>query len=149
MTIGERVKFRRQQLGLTQQELANRLGNSSRASICTIEKDREDLTTTRIAKLAEALETTAAWIVGWVNDPDPDYPISREKLRAAQEGIDKLVGFKTEHYYEDEETSAVAQSLFENEEMRLLFDAAKDSKPEDLRMVADMLNRLKQTNPGG
>ena len=73
MTIGERIKQRRKQLGLTQEELANRIGNSSRASICTVEKDREDLTTTRIAKLAKALETSPAFLMGWVSDPDPDY----------------------------------------------------------------------------
>ena len=73
MTIGERVKFRRKQLGLTQEELAKRLGNSSRASICTVEKDREDLTTTRIAKLAQALETSPAFLMGWVDNPDPNY----------------------------------------------------------------------------
>jgi len=74
MTIGQRIKQRRQQLGLTQEELAHKLGNSSRASICTVEKDREDLTTTRIAKIAVALETSPAYLMGWVEDPSPDYP---------------------------------------------------------------------------
>ena len=73
MTIGQRVKQRRKELGLTQEELAKRLGNSSRASICTVEKDREDLTTTRIAKLANALETSPAFLMGWVDNPDPLY----------------------------------------------------------------------------
>jgi hypothetical protein len=33
--------------------------------------------------------------------------------------------------------------------MRILFDAAKDSKPEDLRRAADLLMRFKETNPDG
>lgn len=52
-------------------------------------------------------------------------------------------------YYFSDKTAEVAQELFENSEMRLLFDAAKDSKPEDLKMAADLLKRLKETNPYG
>lgn len=65
MTIGERIKQRRQELGLTQEELAKRLGNKTRASVCTVEKDKEDLTTARIRQYAEALETTPSYLVGW------------------------------------------------------------------------------------
>lgn len=78
MTIGQRVKQRRKELGLTQEELARRIGNSSRASICTVEKDREDLTTTRIAKLANALETSPAYLMGWTDNTDPNYQYSNE-----------------------------------------------------------------------
>ena len=65
MTIGERIKQRRLELGLSQQDLAERLGNKSRASVCTVEKDKEDMTTDRIRKYAEALETTPAYLMGW------------------------------------------------------------------------------------
>ena len=65
MTIGERIKQRRIELGLTQEELALRLGNKSRASVCTVEKNKEDLTTTRIRQYAEALETTPSYLMGW------------------------------------------------------------------------------------
>ena len=70
MTIGERIKQRRLELGLSQEELAKRLGNKSRASVCTVEKDREDLTTDRIRKYAEALETTPSYLMGWEDEPD-------------------------------------------------------------------------------
>lgn len=52
-------------------------------------------------------------------------------------------------YYQDITTASLAQEIFESKEMRLLFDAAKDSKPEDLQMAADLLLRLKGTNPDG
>lgn len=65
MTIGERIKQRRIELGLTQTELAHRLGNKSRTSVCTVETNKEDLTTDRIRKYAEALETTPAYLMGW------------------------------------------------------------------------------------
>lgn len=46
-------------------------------------------------------------------------------------------------YYFDKETGDKAQELFENPDMRILFDAARNSKPEDLQMAADLLKRLK------
>lgn len=52
-------------------------------------------------------------------------------------------------YYIDPETAKFAQSLFEQPGMRILFDAAQDSKPEDMEMAAKLLERLKATNPDG
>ncbi len=49
-------------------------------------------------------------------------------------------------YYFTPETAAVAQEIFENRNMRILFDAAKGSRPEDLQMAADLLARLKGDN---
>ena len=48
-----------------------------------------------------------------------------------------------EGYYINQETAEMAQQIFENSKMRILFDAAKDADPEDLQMAADMLYRLK------
>ena len=67
-TIGQRIKKRRLELGLSQEELAKRMGNKSRASVCTVEKDKEDLTTDRIRKYAEALETTPTYLMGWEDE---------------------------------------------------------------------------------
>lgn len=53
-----------------------------------------------------------------------------------------------EGYYIDEGTAEVAQALFENKDMRLLFDAARDASPEDLQMVAQLLERLKRKEDG-
>lgn len=52
-------------------------------------------------------------------------------------------------YYFSDSTAQVAQLLFEDRDLRILFDAARDSKPEDLQMAADLLRRLKGTNPDG
>lgn len=53
---------------------------------------------------------------------------------------------REEGYYLNKETAKVAQEIFENKDMRVLFDAARDSRPEDLKMAADLLERLKGTN---
>lgn len=52
-------------------------------------------------------------------------------------------------YYFNDEAAEMAQSLYEQKDMRMLFDAAQDCKPEDLKMAADLLKRLKETNADG
>ena len=53
-----------------------------------------------------------------------------------------------EKYYLNDETSEIAQEIFENKELRLLFDAAKDAQPEDLQTVHQMLLALKRKERG-
>ena len=85
MTIGQRIRKRRLELGLSQEELAWRLGNKSRASVCTVEKDKEDLTTTRISQYAEALETTPAYIMGWEDEQGHPIESIQERLKKYNE----------------------------------------------------------------
>ena len=67
--------------------------------------------------------------------------------------VDQLTGVQTdaqsEGYYVNEDTAKTAQKIFEVPYLRILFDAAQDSRPEDLQMAADLLKRLKKTNPDG
>ena len=49
-----------------------------------------------------------------------------------------------EKYYLNKETAEMAQKLFENKDLRVLFDAAKDATPEDLKTTYDMLMALKK-----
>ena len=56
--------------------------------------------------------------------------------------------YRKKAYYFDKDTGDKAQELFENQNLRILFDAARDSRPEDLQMAAELLERLKRTNNG-
>jgi transcriptional regulator with XRE-family HTH domain len=51
-------------------------------------------------------------------------------------------------YYISEETAEMAKTLFENRNLRVLFDAAKDASPEDLKTTYDMLMALKKKERG-
>lgn len=51
-------------------------------------------------------------------------------------------------YYINEETAEMAQALFENRDLRVLFDAAKDASPDDLKTTYDMLMALKKKERG-
>ena len=65
MTIGERIKQRRMELGMSQEELAHKLGYKSRSFINKIELGGQNLTQKRIKKIADALDTTPEYIMGW------------------------------------------------------------------------------------
>ncbi len=52
-------------------------------------------------------------------------------------------------WYTNDETAKIAQEVFENPKLRVLFDAARDSSPEDIQMAVDLLSRFKRTNPNG
>lgn len=67
-------------------------------------------------------------------------------MTGEEEERESITGKK---YYFNDETARVAQELFEDPELRILFDAARDAKPEDLRLAAEMLRRLKDTNRDG
>lgn len=49
-------------------------------------------------------------------------------------------------YYYNKETLEMAQELFKNKELRLLFDATKDIDSTDLYLVYDLVKRMRKTN---
>ena len=64
MTIGQRIKQRREELQISQEELAHKIGYKSRSSINKIELDIQQLTQRKIKAIADALDTTANYILG-------------------------------------------------------------------------------------
>lgn len=78
----------------------------------------------------------------------PGAPILKKVADYFEVSIDYLMhgkdDFADESYYINEETSQIAQTIFENKELRLLFDAAEDASPEDLMTVHSMLLALKR-----
>lgn len=65
MGIGDRIKARRQELNLSQEELAQKLSYSSKSSISRIESNRQNLTQDKIQEIAAVLDTTPTYLMGW------------------------------------------------------------------------------------
>lgn len=53
-------------------------------------------------------------------------------------------GKEKQGYYLNDETAAIAQEIFDNKELRMLFDASRNATPEDLITVRDMMLALKR-----
>lgn len=62
--IYQRIKTRREELGLTQEELAARMGYKSKSSINKIEMGKNDIPQSKVIAFAKALETTTAYLMG-------------------------------------------------------------------------------------
>ena len=62
--------------------------------------------------------------------------------------IDETDNTHTPDYYLNPETSKIAQEIYDNKELSLLFDAARDADPEDLQTVHSMLMALKRKEKG-
>lgn len=65
MDIGDRIKKKREELGMSQEELAKKVGYKSRSSVNKIEIDGRGLPQNKIVLFAKALETTPAYLMGW------------------------------------------------------------------------------------
>lgn len=65
MTLGEKVKLRREELNLSQEELAEKMNYKSKTSIHKIEVGITDLPLSKVKELAAVLKTTSAYLMGW------------------------------------------------------------------------------------
>ena len=113
------IRARRIELGMTQQELADKMGYTNRSSIAKVENGAVDLSQSKIIQFAKVLETTPGELMGEVF---PD-------------------GQPTE-YYENKVVQAVTDRLRTNPEYGLLFKAAADLKPEDIELVQKFIERM-------
>lgn len=73
-TIGDRIKARRLELDMSQDELARLVGYKSRSSINKIESDGRLLPQRKIMEIANALNTTPAYIMGWEESNETEAP---------------------------------------------------------------------------
>jgi transcriptional regulator with XRE-family HTH domain len=78
MRIGERVRLRRQELGLSQAALAQRVG-VRQATISELESSKQRETSTGLARrLARALRCDVGWLVGTEVETDEPAAAARE-----------------------------------------------------------------------
>lgn len=135
-TIGSRIRNRREELGLSQDELGKRLGYKSRSSINKIELDQRNLTQSKIKAIAEALETTPAYIMGW---DEPDQKLDKENLKF----FDNLFPIERKRYPLIG-TIACGKPITANEEIELYVEAGAEIEADFcLRAKGDSMIRAR------
>lgn len=77
--IGKRIKEKRIELGITQEELAAKLGYKSKTTIAKIEKGTNDITQSRVVDFANVLNTTPAYLMGWTDSDSGSTPTLNKK----------------------------------------------------------------------
>ena len=97
--IGKRIKKRRKDLGLSQEELANRMGLKSKSTICKVEKGDDNLTSDTVQKYADALDTTPLFLMGWSEFPQT---VTGDQLDvvAVEKVTEDSPNYKRDHLYE-------------------------------------------------
>ena len=65
MTIGKRIKERREELRLSQRDLAEKMNYTNHSTIGKIERGQVDVSQTRIVQFAEVLGTSVSYLMGW------------------------------------------------------------------------------------
>ena len=155
--FGSRVKARRLQLGMTQQELAEKIGYEHKSSVNKIENGQTKATAKLIEDLAKALGTSRSYLAGWADDPDEEvreinFP-NGEFVRSFSP--DEVKGkhqngqlHPPAGYYLDPETAEIAQEIYEDKELRALFDAARDISPEDMKTLYSVALAMKRKERG-
>ena len=99
------------------------------------------------------LETELGFGKGYISKLGKSTPNAAKIQKIAdyfEVSVDYLMtgGEPEDGYYLNKETAKVAQEIFENKELRMLFDASRDADPEDLRTIHSMLLALKRKERG-
>lgn len=137
MKLSEVIKNYREEHHVTMEKLAQDSG-ISKSYISMLENEKNPKTGNPIVPSIDTLKKLA---LGMHMDID--------SLIKILDDIPVDISTSTNDYYNNQETAQIAQDLFDSREMRILFDAARGSKPSDLLMAAEMLRRFKEGNPDG
>lgn len=76
------IKKRREELGMSQEELAKKTGYSSRSMIAKIEAGKIDLYQSKVKEIADALEISIGSLMGWDADTNQGQPEPRKQCSA-------------------------------------------------------------------
>ena len=138
-TIGENIKKCRIERGMTQKKLSELL-NVSQNAVHNWETGKREPNMSILHQIAQILDKS---IILLIDGDEENHPLSADDYAKDlyNSMTDEEKQAKT--YYFDEKTSQTAQEIFENKQLSLLFDAAKDASPEDLETVNTMLLALK------
>ena len=121
MTLYERIETLRKAKNISQGKLEKELGFSNGS----ISKWKNSTPTPeRLQKLADYFGVTV------------EYLLTGEEPQESQ------------GYYLNEETAQIAQEIFDNKELRILFDASRTASPEDLKALQTMALALKRKERG-
>ncbi len=100
--FGNRIKICRKEKGISQEELANIVGyisENARSSIQKIESGKSDIPISKIKMIANALDTTPSYLMGWTDEENiviEKHPLLKIYDSLNAEGQEKLIGYATD-----------------------------------------------------
>lgn len=70
MNVGQRIKNRRKELGLSAEDVAERMGVSPATVYRYESSEIMNMRTDKLVPIANALQTTPPYLMGWTDDPN-------------------------------------------------------------------------------
>lgn len=134
--MGNRIRELRTSKSLSQEQLADKLGVTKQA-ISQMERGVRKPSMEMLDALCDFFNVSADYLRG----------MEDVTIRLVDgDDIQKLDG---ECHHTNPETERIAQTIYDDPDLHALFDAAKGSKPDNLKLAAEMLRRMKETNNDG
>ena len=128
MTIADRIRLKRNELQLSQSELAERAGYSDKTAISKFEHAGDDISMKQIKRVAKALGTTSAYLMGW---DEEDTPTIEEMKRAA----------KLRELYKQIDSETL-EAVENDPQLREFIDLFMNTSPENRPAVLQILKGL-------
>lgn len=119
-----------QEKGITAYKVAKETGVST-ATLTSWKQGKYTPKPEKLQKIADYLGVQLSYLTG------------DSKFKTHEEELDAIAASQSkDNYYENEDTRELAEFLYKNPEYKVLFDASKNVKPEDIEFVRKMIERL-------
>lgn len=99
MSIGQKIKQRRTELGWSQRELSDRMGYNNHSTITRIESGKVDVPQSRIVKFSEVLGVSIGYLMGW--DKEIQIEIKEDPINLAELHFEMIADKDLTEIYED------------------------------------------------
>lgn len=138
--IGEKIKEKREKMNLSQEQLAEKLGYKSKTSIHKVEQGMTDLPQSKIIEFAKVLNTSPAYLMGWIDEKIEDKKLceislsngNRFEFKENNGKIKMLMKEPNKSEWQEFQFDEYEQREFEKVMgMNMLFFNGKEVAPED------------------
>lgn len=138
-TVGDRIREKREELGMTQEELSKKLGYKSRSSVNKMENARE-LPLKKVTMMADVLGCSPSYLMGWDEESNVQSTLSKSNvdLFSGVGGLKKGLSPNTVCIQLADEPEIHMHSKFAYDLVKMM----KDMPEEDLEFLANTAQRI-------
>ena len=142
MTVADKIKAKRKQLGWSQEELAKKAGYNDKTAISKLEHAGNDITLKQVKRIAKAMKVDTSFFMGW-DGIDNKMRLTIENTAEPNSHIEIILDNELDEYT-NRNIAAYIEKLMQNPKCRELLMTASKNEPEDINMAIDLLKRLQQ-----
>ena len=111
MSMGKMIKKRREELGYTQEQLAEKMGYKSKSTINKIEAGINDITQSKIVAFAKALKTTPSYLMGWGDEENLPIKLNKKEKFQYDKFMEDAIYFFNDESVSDDDKRKLLDSL--------------------------------------